>query len=149
MTKKYVVRLAKDERERLQRLVSVGKGAARRLTHARVLLQADESKGGPGWTDARIAEALGVSVRTIETIRQRFVEEGLELALERKKRLTPPVEALLDGEKEAQLIALCCSRAPKGRERWTLRLLADRLVELEVVDSISHETVRRVLKKTS
>lgn len=149
MTKKYVVRLAKDERERLQRLVSVGKGAARRLTHARVLLQADESKEGPAWTDARIAEALGVGVRTIETIRQRFVEEGLELALERKKRLTPPVEALLDGEKEAQLIAVCCSQAPKGRERWTLRLLADRIVELEVVDSISHETVRRVLKKTS
>lgn len=149
MTKKYIVRLEKDERERLQRLVSVGKGAARRLTHARVLLQADESKDCPGWTDARIAEALGVGVRTIETIRQRFVEEGLELALERKKRLSPPVEPLLDGEKEAQLIAVCCSKAPKGRERWTLRLLADRMVELEVVDSVSHETVRRVLKKTS
>jgi len=92
---------------------------------------------------------LGVGVRTIETIRQRFVEEGLELALERKKRLTPPVEPLLDGEKEAQLIAVCCSKAPPGRERWTLRLLADRMVELEVVDSLSHETVRRVLKKTS
>ena len=149
MTKKYIVRLDKDERELLQRLVSVGKGAARRLTHARVLLQADESRNGPGWTDARIAEALGVGVRTIETIRQRFVEEGLELALERKKRLTPPVEPLLDGEKEAQLIAVCCSKAPPGRERWTLRLLADRMVELEVVDSLSHETVRRVLKKTS
>jgi len=149
MTKKYMVRLDKDEREMLQRLVSVGKGAARRLTHARVLLQADESKGGPGWTDARIAEALGVGVRTIETIRQRFVDEGLELALERKKRLTPPVEPLLDGEKEAQLIAVCCSKAPPGRKRWTLRLLADRMVELEVVDSLSHETVRRVLRKTS
>ena len=127
----------------------MGKGAARRLTHARVLLQADESKNGPGGTDARIAEALGVGVRTIETIRQRFVEEGLELALERKKRLTPPVEPFPDGEKEAQLIAVCCSKAPPGRERWTLRLLADRMVELEVVDSLSHETVRRVLKKTS
>ena len=149
MTKKYIVRLDKDERERLQRLVSVGKGAARRLTHARVLLQADESKDGPGWTDVRIAEALGIGVRTIETIRQRFVDEGLELALERKRRLNPPVEPLLDGEKEAQLIAVCCSKAPPGRKRWTLRLLADRMVELEVVDSLSHETVRRVLKKTS
>jgi transposase len=149
MNGKYVVRLDKDEREMLQRLVSVGKGAARRLTHARVLLQADESRDGPGWTDTRIAEALGVGVRTVETIRQRFVEEGLELALERKKRLTPPVEPLLDGEKEAQLIAVCCSKAPQGRERWTLRLLADRMVELEVVESVSHETVRRVLKKTS
>jgi transposase len=147
--KRYVVRLERSERERLQRLVSVGKGAARKLTHARVLLQADQSTEGPGWTDERIAEGLGVTIRTIEQIRQRFVEEGPESALERKKRCRPAVEPLLDGAKEARLIAVSCSKPPEGRRRWTLRLLADRLVELNIVDSISYETVRRTLKKTS
>ena len=147
--KRYVVRLERSERERLQRIVSVGKGAARKLTHARVLLQADQSTEGPGWTDERIAEGLSVTTRTIEQIRQRFVEEGLESALERKKRCRPAVEPLLDGAKEARLIAVSCSKPPEGRRRWTLRLLADRLVELNIVDSISYETVRRTLKKTS
>jgi len=147
--KRYVVRLERSERERLQRMVSVGKGAARKLTHARVLLQADQSTEGPGWTDERIAEGLGVTTRTIEQIRQRFVEEGLESALERKKRCRPAVEPLLDGAKEARLMAVSCSRPPEGRRRWTLRLLADRLVQLNIVDSISYETVRRTLKKTS
>lgn len=147
MTKKSVVRLAKDEPEGLQRLASVGKGSARRRTHARAWLQADESKEGPGWTDTRMAEVLGASVRTIETIRRRFVEAGRAPALERKKRLPPPVEARLDGEKEARLIAACRSPAPKGRERGTPRWPADRLVEGGA--SISQETARRVLKKTS
>ena len=147
--KRYVVRLERAERERLQRLVSVGKGAARKLTRARVLLQADQSTEGPGWTDERIAEGLSVTTRTIEQVRQRFVEEGLKSALERKKRCRPAVEPMLDGAKEARLIAVSCSKPPEGRRRWTLRLLADRLVELNIVDSISYETVRRTLKKTS
>jgi transposase len=147
--KRYVVRLEAPERERLQRLVSVGKGAARRLTRARVLLQADQSTEGPGWTDEWISEGLGVTTRTVEQIRRRCVEEGLESALERKKRCRPPVEPLLDGAKEARLIAVSCTKPPDGRRRWTLRLLADRVVELNIVDSISYETVRRTLKKTT
>jgi transposase len=130
-------------------MVSVGKGAARKLTHARMLLLADESESGPDWTDERIAEGLGVSARSMERIRKRFVEEGLESALARKKQCRPSKERLLDGAKEAKLIALCCSKPPEGRRRWTLRLLSDRLVELDVVESISYETVRQTLKKTS
>jgi len=130
-------------------MVSAGVAAARKLTHARVLLQADQSTDGPGWTDERIGEALGVTPRTIEQIRRRFVEEGLEASLEPKKRPCPPVERMLDGAKEAKLVAVCCSKPPEGRRRWTLRLLADRLVELNIVDSICYETVRRTLKKTS
>jgi transposase len=136
-------------RGRLERLVSVGKGAAAKLTHARVLLQADQSAAGPEWTDARIAEGLGVTTRTVENIRQRFVEEGLESALMRKKQCRPSRQRLLDGPKEAKLTAICCSKAPDGRRRWTLQLLADRLVELNIVESISYETVRRTLQKTS
>jgi transposase len=147
--KRYVVQLELEERARLERMVSVGKRAAAKLTHARVLLQADQSAAGPGWTDARIAEGLGVTTRTVENIRRRFVEQDLQAALERKKQCRPSRERLLDGAKEAKLAAICCSKAPNGRRRWTLRLLADRLVELNIVDSISHETVRRTLKKTS
>lgn len=147
--KRYVVRLEREEREQLQRLVSVGKTAARKLTHARVLLQADESAEGPRWTDQQIAEGLGVTTRSVERIRRRFMEEGLESALERKKQCRPSRERLLDGAKEAKLIAVCCSKPPEGRRRWTLKLLSDRLVELEIVESISYETVRRTLKKTS
>ena len=147
--KRYVVRLEPDERVRLERLVSAGKGAAAKLTHARVLLQADQSPAGCGWTDARISEGLGVTTRTVEHIRQRFVEEGLEAALVRKPQCRPSRERLLDGAKEAKLTALCCSKAPNGRKRWTLQMLADRLVELKIVDSISYETVRRTLQKTS
>jgi transposase len=146
--KRYVVRLEAEERERLRRLVSVGKGAARKLTRARILLQADESGESPGWTDERIAEGLGVSVRTIEHVRRELVEEGLEAALERR-RPRRVYERRLDGAKEAKLVAVCCSKPPDGRKRWTLRLLADRLVELKVVDSISYETVRQTLQKTS
>lgn len=147
--KRYVVRLEPGERALLERLVSVGKGAAAKLTHARVLLQADQAAAGPRWTDGRIAEGLGVTTRTVENIRPRFVEEGLEAALVRKKACRPPRERRLDGAGEAKLTALCCSKAPGGRQRWTLQLLADRLVELNIVESISYETVRRTLQKTS
>lgn len=149
MNKKYIVRLEPPERERLQKLVSTGKGAARKLAHARILLQADVSESGPGWKDEQIASALGVTTRTIEHVRQRCVEQGLEAALERKKREHPSSPRILDGRKEAQLAAICCSKPPPGLARWTLRLLADRLVELEVVESISRDTVRRTLQKTS
>lgn len=147
--KRYVVELELEERARLERMVSVGKRAAAMLMHARVLLQTDQSAAGRGWTDARIAEGLGVTTRTVENIRRRFVEQGLQAALERKKQCRPSRERLLDGAQEAKLVAICCSKAPDGRQRWTLQLLADRLVELNIVDSISYETVRRTLKKTS
>ncbi len=147
--KRYVVRLAESERRRLRELVSTGKGAAYRFRHANILLQADESRAGPGWADSRISEGLGVSVRAIEYLRERFVKEGLEAALQRKKRETPPVPAKFDGRKEARLLAVACSQPPKGYERWSLRLLADRVVELKIVDAVSHETVRRILQKTS
>jgi transposase len=147
MAKKYVVRLTRDERKMLHGMVSAGKGAARKLARARVLLKADAD--GPGWTDGRIAEALDVGVRTIESLRKRFVEEGLDSALNRRKQVRPSRTPKLDGDGEARLVALACSEAPDGRKRWTLRMLADRLVVLDVVDSISHETVRQALKKTS
>jgi hypothetical protein len=147
--KKYVVRLTSEERATLQRLVSVGKAAARKILHARILLQADQGPDGPGWKDQEIAEGLMAHPRTIANVRQRLVEQGLEAALNRKKRLSPPVEPKLDGKAEARLIALRCGLPPEGRMRWTLQLLADKLVELNVVDSVSYETVRRVLKKTS
>jgi transposase len=147
MAKKYVVRLTRDERKMLFRMVKAGRGAARKLTHARVLLKADAD--GPNWTDARIADALDVGVRTIESLRKRFVEEGVDSALNRRKQVRPSRMPKLDGDGEARLVALACSEAPDGRKRWTLRMLADRLVVLDVVDSISHETVRQALKKTS
>ncbi len=147
--KKYIVRLTDEEREELTRLVSKGKAAARKLTRARVLLKADVGDGGPGWTDDRIAEALEVGTRRVENIRKRFVEKGLEATINRKKRCRPPRQKILDGEKEAKLIALCCGNPPEGRARWTLRLLADKLVEFDIVESISHETVRQTLKKTN
>jgi transposase len=148
MNKKYIVRLEETERAELTRLVSVGKAAARKLVHARVLLKADAVPGGPGWTDAQIAEALDMHPNTVVGIRQRFVEQGLEAALNRKKRATPPRPRRLDGRQEARLIALACGRPPEGRARWTLRLLADRMVALNVVEDLSYETVRRTLKKT-
>ena len=147
MAKKYLVTLEGGERRQLQELVRVGRAAAYKRRHAEVLLRADAGPQGPAWTDEQIAEAFDVAVRSIEYLRQRFVEQGLEAALGRQKRLRPPVERKLDGRGEARLIALSCSAPPEGRRRWTLRLLADRLVELEVVDSISYETVRRMLKK--
>lgn len=149
MNKKYVVRLSGQERSQLERLVSIGKAAARKLLHARILLAADQGPDGPGWSDERIAEGLVVSLRAIGNIRQRLVEHGLEAALNRKKQEQPSRRRTLDGKAEARLIALRCGEPPEGRMRWTLQLLADKLVELNVVDSVSYETVRRTLKKTS
>jgi transposase len=147
--KKYLVTLTPEERQHLRKLVSAGKRSARTLTRARILLQADQAAGGPAWEDARIAEALRCGLRTVERVRQRFVEQGLDAALTHKPQERPSREPRLDGAAEARLIALACSAPPKGRARWTLKLLADKLVELEVVESVSDETVRRVLKKTS
>lgn len=146
--KKYVVRLKRTEREQLRAMVSAGKAAAYKIRHANILLAVDESRGGAGLTDERAAKALGVSVRTIEQLRRRLVEQGLEACLERKKQARPSVARQFDGEQEARLIALACSKAPDGRERWSLRLLANRAVELRIVEATSHETVRQVLSKT-
>jgi transposase len=146
--KKYKVTLTTEERQQLQGLIAAGKAAAKRLAHARILLKADAAEGGPGWDDQRIAEATEVSTDTVARVRQRFVEQGLEAALARKKQDRPSRERKLDGRAEARLIALACSAPPDGRKAWTMKLLADRLVELEVVDGVSDETVRRALKKT-
>jgi transposase len=147
--KRYKVTLTAEERQQLADLTASGKAAAKKLTHARILLKADAADGGPAWTDDRIAEALDVSVATVERVRQRFVEQGLEAALVRKQQDRPSRTPLLDGAAEARLIALACSAPPEGRTAWTLSLLAGKLVELEVVESISYETVRQVLKKTN
>lgn len=145
--KKYIARLTGEEREGLKALVSKGRASARKIGHARVLLQVDAD--GPNWTDQEVAEAFGIRANTVREIRQRFVEQGLDAALERKKRDEPPTRRKLDGVGEARLIALACGEPPEGRARWTLRLLAGQMVELAIVDGISHETVRRTLKKTS
>src|SRR5688572_31403799 len=146
--KKYKVTLTAEERQELHELIAAGKAGAKKLAHARVLLKADASDGGPAWPDARIAEAVEVSIATVERIRQRFVEQGLGAALGRKKQDHPSRPRTLDGRAEARLIALACSAPPDGRKEWTMQLLADKLVELAVVDTISDETVRRALKKT-
>jgi transposase len=147
MGKKYIVRLTQEERERLNGLVSKGRASARKIGRARVLLKVDADDSN--WTDKQAADAFGMRVNTVADIRQRFVEEGLDGALERKEPDEPPRRRKLDGAGEARLIAIACGEAPKGRGRWTLRLLAGQLVELAIVDGISHETVRRTLKKTS
>ena len=147
--KKYKVTLTAEERQQLHDLVNTGKAAAKKLAHARILLKADAAPGGPGWTDLQIAEAVELSRATVERIRQRFVEHGLEAALGRKPQDRPSRQRKLDGRAEARLIALACSAPPEGRKEWTLQLLADKLVELEVFESVSDETVRRVLKKTN
>jgi hypothetical protein len=147
--KKYIVTLTAEERQDLLDLIAAGKAAAGKLAHARVLLKADAADGGPAWPDGRIAEALEVSSATVERVRQRFVEQGLEAALVRKPQDRPSRPPALDGRAEARLIALACSTPPDGRRGWTMRLLADKRVELEVVPTISDETVRRALKKTS
>jgi len=147
MKKKYVVTLTPGERQKLREMVSRGRAAARKLVHARILLKADAAAGGPNWPDQAIAESLEIGTATVERIRQQFVEEGLAAALERR-RPRREYRRRLDGEGEAHLIALTCSPAPEGQARWTLRLLADRMVQLEYVEALSKDTVRRVLKKT-
>jgi len=147
MKKKYIVTLMEEERRMLQEMLSRGKAAARKLMHARILLKADAAAGGPAWEDQSIAEALEVGRATVERVRREFVEEGLEAALERR-RPRRVYERKLDGDGEAHLVALACQEPAEGRRRWTLRLLADRMVQLEYVDQISYQTVRRTLKKT-
>jgi len=146
MKRIFIVKLSETERVVLEAEVAAGKGAARRLAHARILLKADQGAGGPGWRDERIAEALDVSPATVGRVRKQYVTAGLEGALTRKR--PPPRLRKLDGAHEAHLIAVACSTPPRGRKRWSLRLLAGKLVELEQVDAVSHETVRQILKKT-
>jgi transposase len=147
MNKKFVVRLSLEERGPLDSLVTKGKAAARKLTRARILLKADCSDLGPAWSDEQISAALDLGAITVHRVRRSFVEGGRDGALIR--RPVPRRRRMLDGEQEAHLIALACGSPPAGRCRWTLRLLADRLVELGQVDTVSHETIRRTLKKTN
>jgi hypothetical protein len=148
MKKQYAVRLTDEERTRLKGLIRAGTAPARQLTHARVLLKADEAPDGPGWVDERIAEAVEVSQSTIARLRKQSVVEGLEAALNRRAPRRE-YERKVDGEQEARVIALACSEPPAGHARWSLRLLADRLIELAVVETISYQTVGRLLKKTT
>jgi len=146
--KKYVVRLSVEERERLEGIIRKGKNAAGRLAKARILLKADVSDVGEGWSDSRIIEALEVSASQVYRVRKQLVEEGFEAVLSRKKRAAPPVPRRFDGEQEARLIAVSCSQPPAGRARWSLRLLEKKVVELKIVDRVSDSTIGRVLKKT-
>lgn len=148
MKKKYPVILSDTERDELKRLIAAGTSTARKLAHARILLKADESPEGDGWVDERVADAVEVSQPTVARVRRQYFEEGLQAALNRR----PPKREYhrkLDGEQEARLVAMACSEPPEGQARWSLRLLADRLVELEIVEDISYQTVRRTLKKTN
>lgn len=147
MKKVFIVRLTDEDRLELRALIRKGKASAGTLIRARILLKANQANRGEAWTDAQIAEALEIAPKTVFNIRRRWVEEGLEVALNRKKQKCPSRVRKLDGKAEATLVATCCGPAPQGRARWTLRLLADKLAELETVESISPETVRRTLKK--
>lgn len=146
MNRRYVVKLGSQEREQLRALVETGKAAAYRRRHAQILLKADEGEEGPGWSDREIAQAFDVHRTTVERLRRRCVEQGLAAALERQKRRRER-SRVLDGGGEARLIALACQQPPEGQARWTLHLLAEQMVALDVVESISHESVRQVLKK--
>jgi transposase len=148
MKKKYPVILNDTERDELKRLIAAGTAPARKLTHARILLKADQGPEGPGWVDDAVAEAVETSQPTVSRVRKQYFEEGLEAALNRR----PPnreYHRKLDGEQEARLVALACSEPPEGQARWSLRLLADRMVEREIVEEISYQSVRRTLKKTN
>ena len=147
--KKYVVKLSGEEREQLEVLIRKGKGPARRLLKARILLKADLSERGPGWSDSKIIAALDTSASMVYRVRKQLVEEGFAAVLSRKQRATPAVPRIFDGEKEAKLIALACSKPPKGCGRWTLRLLENKVVELGIVARASDSTIGRTLKKPS
>jgi transposase len=149
MSPRYRVTLTQEERQELESMTRRGKTHARRFIHARALLLCDAGTDGPAWNVSDVATALGVTSRAIEHLKKRFVEDGLEAALERKPREKPPREVIFDGAFEARLIALACSDVPEGRRRWTVRLLADKAVELSFAASVSHMTVQRVLKKTN
>lgn len=146
MNKKYIVRLMDEEREQLEGIVKKLAGGSEKVKRAQILLKADTD--GPNWTDEKIAEAFRCRTRTIEKLRKRLVTEGFEAAIERKQRAEPPVPQKLDGEQEAHIIAMRLGKPPEGYSNWSLRLLADEAVALEIVDSISHTTVRQTLKKT-
>lgn len=146
--KKYVVELSSDEREHLGAVISKGKAAAKTILKARILLKADQGPLGEGWRDSRIIEALDSNESMVARVRRQLVEEGLEAVLSRKKRATPPIQPIFDGEAQARLIALACSQPPPGHARWSIRLLADKVVELEIVEAAHFNTVGRALKKT-
>jgi transposase len=149
MAKRYIVRLSDEERKQLSELLGRKTLAAKKRMRAHVLLKADASTDGPAWIDSRIAEAFDVSVVTVEKIRKSYVLDGFQAAIERKKQCRPSRQPVLDGAKEARLVALCCGTVPAGHGRWTLSLLADKLVELKIVQSVARETVRQALKKTN
>lgn len=144
---KYSVRLSLQQRKSVEQVVRSGIAPARKIMHAQILLKADKGKQGPAWSDQQIRDAIGVGESVIRRVRKRFVEQGLEDALNRRQQPARPEKQKLDGKQEAHMIALMCTQQPEGQERWTLRALADRLVEVELVESVSHETVRSVLKK--
>ena len=148
MKKKYPIILTQTEREQLKDLIAAGTAPARKLTHARILLKADQSPQGPAWVDEEVADAVEVSQPTVSRVRKQYFEEGMEAALNRRPT-NREYHRKLDGEHEARLVALACSEPQEGQARWSLRLLADRMVELEVVEEISYQTVRRTLKKTN
>ena len=147
MKPRYRVTLTAEERKELEALTKTGKTSAKRFLYARALLLCDAAPDGPAWAVAQVAEAMGVTSRTIEHLKQRFVEEGLEAALQRRAANKPPREVTFDGAFEARLITLACSQAPEGRRRWTVRLLAEKAVELSLAPTVSHMTVQRILKK--
>lgn len=146
MKKKYIVRLSLEEKTTLEDVVKKFKGSSQKVVRAQILLKADID--GPNWTDAKIAEAFGCRTKTVEDVRERLVTEGFEITLNGKRPLNPPREKLLSGEQEAQLIALRLGSPPAGYGSWTLKLLQNNMIELEIVDTISHETIRKTLKKT-
>jgi transposase len=147
--KKHSIVLSREQRRELEALISTGQAAARKLTHARILLKADCGPEGPRWSNRQIHEALEVGETTVRRVRHSFAQGGLDAALNRRPQPPRPQKRKLDGEQEAHLIALLCGRVPDGYERWSLRLLANKLVEVELVESVSHETVRQVLKNTN
>ena len=147
--KKFVVKLDADERARLGELVSKGKTAAKTILKARILLKADQGDAGEGWPDETICKALDTNVTLVERVRAKLVEEGLDAVLTRKKRITPPIAPIFDGQKQAQLIALACTEPPAGFARWTIRLLAEAVVERQIVPAAHHNTIGRALKKTN
>ena len=146
--KKFVVKLTSEERKRLKELISKGKSAAKLVLKARILLKADQSDEGEGWIDEKICEAFDTNIAMVTRVRSKLVNEGLDAVLARKKRKTPPIQPIFDGERQAQLIALACSKPPPGYARWTLRLLAEKVVEREIVATAHFNTVGRALKKT-
>ncbi len=147
--KKHIVRLSDDERKKLKKMISSGRGPARMFTRARILLKADQSDEGPKWPDDKISDALDVTIQTVERIRKQLVEEGFESVLSRHEYKQKVSRKKIDGDVEAHLIALSCSEPPTGRARWTLRLLAEKVIELGYVETISHEAIRQTLKKTN